>query len=555
MRLVLVLVMALAWACSGGGPAQDAGAGEVTEVAGGDTRDWVTPGPDWQRRTVFYQVWVRSFQDSNGDGIGDLPGLISRLDYLEALGIGALWLSPIHPTPYADSGYDVADYRAVNPDYGTLEDFQRLVEEAHARGIRVFADLVMNHTSDQHAWFQESRSSKDNPRADWYLWADQPNLPCTPGLQFGDSAWKWDEGRGQYYFHQFYEGQPDLNYRNPEVAAAMLDVARFWLGKGVDGFRVDAIYTLFEDLPGTPEDQFICGHHPLTHAYLKTLRQVLEEYPQRASLAEVWGPTGTTAAYFGDGQDEFHLALSMDQELAIQGALMLDAPSLLAPKLTDTLGRLPEGTQYATFLSSHDWPRVMHQTGNDPARARLAAVLLLTLPGTPIVYYGDEVGATNTTAQVVDKRDGSRAPMPWTAAPDLGFTTGTPWLAPAPGNETACVAAQDQDPDSLLALYRRLIALRNRLDFLGSAPIRVLRPATSTDKLLLFVREAQGRTLLVALSFAKQALPLTLDLSALVSVAATLELTSEAEVPALTPQNAAAYQVTLGPHGYAVWSL
>jgi alpha-glucosidase len=541
--LVLLFLSALLWGCA---DAADSGTGDAVA--------WVTPGPDWQRRTVIYQIWVRSFQDSDGDGIGDLPGLTSRLDYLRDLGVGAIWLSPIHPTPYADSGYDVADYLAVNPDYGTLEDFQDLLEGAHARGLRVLTDLVMNHTSDQHAWFQESRASRDNPRADWYVWADQPNLPCTPGLQFGDSAWKWDGARGQYYFHQFYEGQPDLNYRNPEVAAAMLEVAGFWLDLGVDGFRVDAIYTLFEDLPGTPEDQFRCGHHPLTHAYLKTLRGVLEGYPSKASLAEVWGPPETTAAYLGNGQDEFHLSLSMDLSLAMQGALMLEAPSLLAPKLEDTLSRLPTGTQYSTFLSSHDWPRIQHQLGNDQARARLAAVLLMTLPGTPIVYYGDEVGATNTAAQVVDKRDGSRGPMPWTTAPDLGFTTGTPWLAPAPGNEQASVEAQEGDPDSSLALYRRLLALRNRLDYLGPAPIRVLRPGAATDKLLLFVREAEGQTLLAALSFSKQDLALNLDLSALVLAPATLELSSEANLPALTPASAPSFKATISPHGYAVWS-
>ncbi len=549
------LAILLTASCAGPGD------GGTTEDAAPEAVDTAAPpppfrveGPDWYRDAVFYHIWVRSFRDTDGDGIGDLAGVVEKLDHLENLGVDAIWMSPVYPSPWFDSGYDVADYTDIAPEYGTLADWDRLLEEAHSRGIRVLGDLVLNHTSIDHPWFQASRSDPSDPKRDWYVWADAPAFDCPPidVAVFGEDPWALDSTTGAYYFHRFYPEQPDLNYRNPAVAGAMLDVARFWLDRGIDGFRVDAITTLIEDLPGTPEEEFRCDDHPETHEYLKSLRGVMDEYPDRAMLAEAWADPEATAAYFGDGTDEFHMSFSLSLSMAMQAAFLFDSPVALADAYAQANGPLPQGAQWGIFLSNHDQPRIVTTVGDDPRRAAVAAVLLLTLPGTPFVYYGDEVGLTDGAGVVVDKRDRSRTPMPWNDGPGLGFTDGTPWLAPAPGWETANVASQEEDPASLLALYRGLISLRREVGVFGTGDFAVLdRPDLGT-RLLVWRRgtAAQGAVVLVHLG--DEALAEDLDLSPLLDGAAATAVLASFPVPDPDPDG-----VLPGPLpalAFAIWT-
>jgi len=495
--------------------ARDAGADTADAADAGPTCR--LEGPDWYREAVFYHIWVRSFRDSDGDGIGDLPGVIEKLDHVASLGVDAVWLSPFYPTPYFDSGYDVADYTGVAPEYGTLDDWDLLLEEAHARGLRVWNDLVLNHTSIEHPWFQASRSAADDPKRDWYVWADEPAFQC-PSINaelFGDDPWTQDPATGAFYFHRFYPQQPDLNYRNPETAEAMRDGARFWLDRGADGFRVDAVMTLVEDLPGRDGETFRCDDHPETHAFLKTLRGVLDEYEDRAMMAEAWAEPGPTAAYFGDGADEFHMSFSRNITAAIQATFLFDSPVALVDAFERADAPLPEGAQWGLFLSNHDLPRIMASVGDDPRRAAVAAVLLLTLPGTPFIYYGDEVGVTNGDGVVVDERDESRTPMPWSDGPGHGFTDGTPWLTPAPGWETANVAAQEDDDGSLLSLYRGLTALRREVGVFGAGDFVPLEASEHAGHLLVYRRGSTEKGALVLIHLGEDTLGDDLDLSPL----------------------------------------
>ncbi len=532
-RVAIWAALVLLSGCSPVGTVPD------TQGAATDTTDIAGAGPpyrlkdiNWYRDAVFYHLWVRSFRDSDGDGIGDLPGVIEKLDHIASLGVDAIWLSPFYPTPYFDSGYDVADYTDVASEYGTLEDWDLLLEEAHARGIRVWGDLVLNHTSIEHPWFQASRSSPDDPKRDWYVWADTPAYHCPPinAAVFGEDPWALDPTTGAYYFHRFYPEQPDLNYRNPAVADAMRDVARFWLERGADGFRVDAITTLYEDLPGTPSEKFLCDDHPQTHTFLKTLRGVLDEYDGRAMLAEAWAGPGPTAEYFGDGADEFHMSFSQSLTIAMQATFLINNPWTLAEAYAQVDKPLPEGAHWGIFLSNHDLPRIMAGAGNSPDRAAMAAVLLLTLPGTPFIYYGDEVGVTNGADIVVDHRDSSRTPMPWTDEPGLGFTDGTPWLAPAPGWETANVAAQEGVDGSLLSLYRGLIALRHEAGFFGTGDFIPLDAPEFEGHLLVYRRGTTKKGALVLVHFGDAPLTDDLDLSPL--LASTPATTAIASFPA-----------------------
>ncbi|MDD5223357.1 MAG: alpha-amylase family glycosyl hydrolase [bacterium] len=512
-------------------------------------------GPNWYKHVVFYHIWVRSFLDTNGDGIGDLPGITRKLDYIQSLGIGGIWISPFYPTPYFDSGYDVADYTAINPDYGTLADFDELLAEAHQRGLRVFTDMVMNHTSIEHAWFKESRSSKTNPKRDWYVWAAVPNIPCVPSPPFGESAWTYDATTGEYYFHHFYPEQPDLNYRNPEVQEAMLDVLRFWLDRGVDGFRFDAIDTMFED-EGTsnPAPDFICLDHPLVYEYVKRIRTVLDEYPDRASVAEIWADPVTTANYFGNGSNGFHETFSLTLTLAFQGTVLSNGAELVPTAIQESSAPLPPNAQYGIFLSNHDFGRVMGRANNDPRRATLAAVMLFSLPGTPFVYYGDEVGLANGTDEIVDVRDQFRTPMPWTSGPGVGFTTGTPWLDPSPGSDTANVASEEDDPESFLNLYRKLISLHNKLDLFGTGTFEAISATGAGPGLLVYARVGEKGKAIVALNFSEQSQNVMLDLSKYVTSTAKSELYSEMP-PKLNPANATSYSLTLPAYGYVIWSV
>ncbi|MGH8662777.1 MAG: alpha-amylase family glycosyl hydrolase, partial [Burkholderiales bacterium] len=362
----------------------------------------------WWQRGIVYQVYPRSFMDANGDGIGDLTGIISRLDYLHWLGVDALWLSPIYPSPMKDFGYDVSDYTAVNPHFGTLADFDRLVEAAHARGLKLILDFVPNHTSDQHAWFRQSRASRDNPKRNWYLWRDPepgggpPNnwLSC-----FGGSAWQLDPATGQYYYHAFLPEQPDLNWRNPEVVEAMLRVLRFWLERGVDGFRVDVLWHLVKDEhfgDNPPNADWREGMDPYNalvplqttdrpevHDIVRRMRRLLDEYRERVLIGEIYLPLERLMQYYGAELQGAHLPFNFQ---------LLSAPwdaAHLAGLLAEYERLLPEGAWPNWVLGNHDRPRIASRVGL--AQARVAAMLLLTLRGTPTIYYGDELGMRNVS--------------------------------------------------------------------------------------------------------------------------------------------------------------
>ncbi|MBX3258434.1 MAG: DUF3459 domain-containing protein [Labilithrix sp.] len=453
-------------------------------------------GPDWYRHAVFYEVNVRSFQDSNGDGVGDLPGLVSRLDYLKDLGVDALWLMPIMPSPFADSGYDVADYRAIEPAYGTMADFERLLSEAKARGMRVLIDLVLNHTSDAHPWFQESRKDKTNAKASWYVWSDtagRDDIGCgTNGSTFGDSAWELEPARQQYYFHRFYPGQPDLNYREPAVAEEMLDTARFWLDKGVDGFRCDVVGLLFETATS-------CSLVPETIDYIKSIRRLVDGYAERAMVAEPVELTNATP-YFGGGEDMFHMAFDFAYGYFWGFAFASGDRRIIEDAMTTASG-FPDGAQDALVIGSHDVLRAWQTAGNDAARYRGAALLQMTMRGTPFIYYGEEVALRPGAATPIDVRDTSRTPMTWTRdAAGHGFTTGAPWLpfGEAPG-ETS-VEAEDADPDSMLSFYRSLLALRRGHAVWGAGSSRLV--PLDDRGLVAFVREDDAESYLVAVNLA-----------------------------------------------------
>ena len=482
----------------------------------------------WWQRGIVYQVYPRSFMDSDGDGVGDLPGVAARLDYLHALGIDALWLSPIYPSPMKDFGYDVSDYTAVGPLFGTLEDFDRLVDAAHARGLKLILDFVPNHTSDEHAWFRESRSSRDNPKRDWYLWRDpappsgtraSPGGPPNNWLScFGGSAWQLDEATGQYYYHAFLPEQPDLNWRNPEVVQAMLGVLRFWLERGVDGFRVDVLWHLvkdehFEDNPRNPSwcegmDPYNAlvpaqtTDRPEVHDVVVQMRRLLDAYRERVLIGEIYLPLERLVQYYGADLGGAHLPFNFQ---------LLSAPwdaGHLAGLIAEYERLLPEGAWPNWVLGNHDRPRIASRVG--PAQARVAAMLLLTLRGTPTLYYGDELGMQNVPIppdRIQDPferrvpglglgRDPVRTPMQWSAAPHAGFTSGQPWLPVSSNHEVLNVAAQRQDPKSMLALHTRLIALRRAEPALEVGRFDLLETASGV---LAYVR---GGSFLVALNLA-----------------------------------------------------
>ena len=487
----------------------------------------------WWERGVIYQVYPRSFQDSSGDGVGDLPGIRARLDYLRWLGADAVWLSPFYPSPMADFGYDVSDYRGVDPLFGTLADFDALVADAHRLGLRVILDFVPNHTSDRHPWFVESRAARDSPKRDWYIWRDPPPGGGPPNnwlSVFGGSAWEFDPPTGQFYYHAYLREQPDLNWRNPAVREAMLDVMRFWLDRGADGFRVDVIWHLvkderFRDNPPNPayvphESPYrsllatYTTDRPEVHDIIAAMRAVLDGYPgDRMMVGEVYLPVERLVTYYGAGGKGAHLPFNFQLV-----ELPWHAPTVAAA-VNAYEAALPAYGWPNWVLGNHDKPRIAGRVGR--AQARVAAVLLLTLRGTPTLYYGDELGMPSVYVpedRVQDPweknlpgfglgRDPVRAPMPWDGSPSAGFTTGTPWLPLPPDADRMCVAAQRDDPASTLSLYRRLIALRRAEPALLSG---VYRPVGFGDHWFAYLRETADRRYLVALNFSHE--PLTLDL-------------------------------------------
>ena len=465
----------------------------------------LTSSPWWQHG-VIYQVYPRSFQDTDGDGVGDLPGIIARLDHFAWLGIDAIWISPIFRSPMADFGYDVADYRDVDPLFGTLADLDRLLDEAHVRGIRVLLDFVPNHTSSQHPWFVESRSSRDDPRRDWYIWADGAPGGGPPNAwqsMFGGPAWTFDPTTAQWYYHGFLAAQPDLDWRNPEVEAAMLDVLRWWFARGIDGFRIDVLWLLLKDpsRPVDPADPWADrADLPGMIGIAERMRAVADEFPERVLIGEIYLPYDRLVRYYGTDGRGIHLPFNFQLI-----ALPWDAVAIGAT-IRSYEAALPRGAWPNWVLGNHDQSRVATRAG--AAQVRAAAMLLLTLRGTPTVYYGDETGAPDVEVppdRRVDpagvlgpSRDPERAPMRWAAGPGGGFTTGEPWLPMPPDAPGASVEAQRDDPGSVLALYRSLLALRRAEPALSVGDVQLL--AARPDGLLAYRRTHQGRALMVALA-------------------------------------------------------
>ncbi len=456
---------------------------------------------EWARGAVFYEVFVRSFQDSNGDGIGDLQGLISRLDALNDgnpatdtyLGVDALWLMPVFSSP-SYHGYDTVDYETIEPDYGTTEDFQRLLDEAHRRGIRVIVDLVMNHTSSEHPWFVESAASPRSPYRDCYLWrADDPGW--TP--PWGGTSHTWHEKNGAYYYGVFWGGMPDLNFSTSAVREEMKRLAALWLRRGVDGFRLDATRHLFANGPGELQND-----QPETHVFLKEFAgHVRGVAPGSVLVGENWTETPIIARYYGStdrvkGGDELPMSFDFPLASAILEGVKSGEASGIAAKLDEIAELYPPGVIDAPFLTNHDMFRVATQLDGDKVKLRSAAAVLLTLPGTPFLYYGEEVGLQNGGTDRKDEL--KRTPMPWDGSGGGGFTTGKPWFDFAPGKETANVADEAKDPASLLSWYRRLIRARKGSEALRTGSLTLLTPVNKSAPMLVFVRESAGERVLVA---------------------------------------------------------
>lgn len=480
----------------------------------------------WWMSGILYQIYPRSFQDSNGDGVGDLRGVIERLPYLVELGVDALWLSPIFPSPMEDFGYDISDYTGIDPLFGTFADFDALIAAAHECGLKVILDLVPNHTSDQHPWFVESRSSKNNPKRDWYIWRDPSGEGGPPNnwlSEFGGSSWEFDALTGQYYYHAFLRSQPDLNWRNPEVRRAIHGVMRFWLRRGVDGFRVDVMWHLIKDellrdnppnldyVPGQqPYQQLIplySTDRPEVHDVVAELRQAIEEFDNRVLIGEIYLPPQKLVAYYGRDLAGAHLPFNF---------ALISTPwnaRAVAKLIDDYEVALPPGAWPNWVLGNHDRQRIASRVGID--QARVAAMLLLTLRGTPMLYYGDEIGMPQVDIQpdqVRDPweknlpglgvgRDGCRTPMQWDSTPQAGFSIGAPWLPLSRNFALENVATERQDPASILSLYRALIRLRRARPELA---LGTYKPVSAADDLLMFEREHQGQRSLVALNFGRE---------------------------------------------------
>ncbi|GAA1929661.1 glycoside hydrolase family 13 protein [Nocardioides marmoribigeumensis] len=520
----------------------------------------MAPARTWFHSAVVYQVYPRSFQDSDGDGVGDLRGIIDRLDHLATLGVDVLWLSPIYPSPQDDNGYDISDYQDVDPTFGTLADFDELVEQAHARDLRIVMDLVVNHTSDEHPWFVESRSSTDNPKRDWYWWRPprEGHSPGEPGAEptnwhsfFSGSTWELDEASGEYYLHLFSRKQPDLNWENPEVRGAVHSMMRWWLDRGVDGFRMDVINMISKHLPlqdgeqigdgpwGDGSPHYICG--PRIHEFLQEMhREVFEGRGDRLlTVGEMPAVTVEDAVLFTDpARHEVDMVFQFEHVGLDHGAHKWDHRPLRLVDLKESLGRWQEGLAEAgwnsLYWNNHDQPRAVSRFGDDGEfrveSAKLLATVLHLHRGTPYVYQGEELGMTNVpfadassfrdiesvnyfrdatgrgllAEEVLDalrigSRDNARSPMQWDASPHGGFTTGEPW-APVHPNHTEVNAEQALgDPDSVFHHYRRLVELRHTDPVVAEGDFTMLLPEDPV--VYAFTRSLEGTTLLVVANF------------------------------------------------------
>jgi len=487
--------------------------------------------PDWWRTAVIYEIYPRSFADTNNDGIGDLNGITEHLDYLKDLGVDGIWITPFYPSPQVDFGYDISDYKAIDPQYGTMADFDRLVAEANKRGIKIINDMVMNHTSDLHPWFIESKSSRKNPKADWYIWQNgdaKGHPPNNWQSIFGHSAWQWSEPRKQYYYHAFYREQPDLNFRNPAVRKAMYDIIRFWLDKGVAGFRLDAVPSLFED-PQLKDNPYFDGtdaygernvaraytdNLPEVHDVLRELRRVTNEYPGSVLIGETYLPNAIELAkMYGKNRDELHLPMDMQVGFINK----LSVPDF-RQKLLEAETELNGNTPLFAF-DNHDNIRAVDRYGDGAHNAeiqRLLATILLTPKSAALLYYGEELGmVTNTPTKVEDVRDpigrigwprekgrdGERTPMQWNNDTNAGFGgTGTPWLPVGENYKTVNAATESKDPDSLLNYYKKLIKLRKENEQLREGDFILANDAST--RVLSYLRVTKnGHAVVVALNF------------------------------------------------------
>jgi maltose alpha-D-glucosyltransferase/alpha-amylase len=536
--------------------------------------------PEWYRRAVFYEVLTRGFYDANGDGKGDLQGLREKLDYLEWLGVDCLWLLPFYPSPLRDSGYDISDFFSVHPDLGDLDDLSALLDDAHSRGIRVIGDLVLNHTSDQHPWFLESRSSRDNPKADWYVWNDDDRRWPEARVVFVDvetSNWTWDPVRGQYYWHRFYSHQPDLNYDNPEVVDAMLSVVRFWLDIGLDGFRLDAVPYLYQRDGTTGENL------PETHALLKRIRKEVDAgYEDRVLLAEANQWPADLVDYFGDG-DECHMCFHFPLMPRLFMAVRREQRFPITEILAQT-PEIPRGCQWAIFLRNHDEltlekvteeerdymvseyvkdPRMARHMGigrrlaplldGDRRLAELLYALVFSLPGSPCIYYGDELLQGDNI--YLGDRDSVRTPMQWSPDRNGGFSRADfaelylpPVMDPVYGYQAVNVEAESRNPSSFLHWIRRMLAARRQYPVFGAGAMEQVPCANPS--VLAFVRipeeEEEANPVLCVNNLSRFAQPGWLELSRWAG-SSPVELLGRVPFP---PVGEGSYGVTLGPYGF-----
>jgi alpha-glucosidase len=473
----------------------------------------------WWQKGVIYEIYPRSFMDTNGDGIGDLKGILSKMDYLQWLGVDAIWICPFYPSPMADFGYDITDYTGVHPMFGSLHDVDAIISEAHKRKLKVIIDFVPNHTSHEHAWFKESASSKDNNKSDWYIWHDgdaEGNPPNNWLSVFGESAWEWNETRKQYYYHAFLKEQPDLNLRNPEVQKSIVETMRFWLDRGVDGLRVDVMWHLYKDTllrdnppnpnykKGDPDyDRFLplySTDHPEAIDFVRNMREVMDEYPERVMIGEMYLSIHQTVAYYSKNEGA-HLPGNFTLLLLPWNARKI------AVAIDECESSVPSGAWPNWVLGNHDRPRLATRVGDQ--QTKVAAMLLLTLRGTPTIYYGDEIGMRNVDIPKEEmhdpqgkkmniSRDPYRTPMQWSKEKNAGFTQSKPWLRLAPDFEKMNVADQQKAPDSLLMLYKNLLELRRAEPALS---IGDYIPLQAEGDVLAYVRQHERSRILILLNF------------------------------------------------------